>query len=295
MEFLNKIFDERENSISDNSKKLYVRNLSKLNNQEKIINLNFLNDINDVIDKIRQYKPTTQRSYIISVCVVLKNTNKILYNDYYELLTKMNNDLKNNTTKSETQKKNWIDTPEILTIFNELKTKSKIKNNDQKSNIFYYMILALYFLQAPRRNIDYTLMKISSDMTDKNFNYLDLENKQFIFNNYKTKNKYETVKIDIKPDLLIVIKLYLSKHQEYSKLKNKKYMIHFLVNNSEINTGNQMTKILNKIFGGKNISSSMLRNIYLSNKYSNVIKNLKDDAIDMGTSVSTAMSNYIKE
>ena len=295
MEFLNKIFDERENSISDNSKKLYVRNLSKLNNQEKIINLNFLNDINDVIDKIKQYKPTTQRSYIISVCVVLKNTNKILYNDYYELLTKMNNDLKNNTTKSETQKKNWIDTPEILTIFNELKTKSKIKNNDQKSNIFNYMILALYFLQAPRRNIDYTLMKISSDMTDKNFNYLDLENKQFIFNNYKTKNKYETVKIDIKPDLLIVIKLYLSKHQEYSKLKNKKYMIHFLVNNSEINTGNQMTKILNKIFGGKNISSSMLRNIYLSNKYSNVIKNLKDDAIDMGTSVSTAMSNYIKE
>jgi integrase len=295
MEFLNKIFDERENSISDNSKKLYVRNLSKLNNQEKIINLNFLNDINDVIDKIKEYKPTTQRSYIISVCVVLKNTNKILYNDYYELLTKMNNDLKNNTTKSETQKKNWIDTPEILTIFNELKTKSKIKNNDQKSNIFYYMILALYFLQAPRRNIDYTLMKISSDMTDKNFNYLDLENKQFIFNNYKTKNKYETVKIDIKPDLLIVIKLYLSKHQEYSKLKNKKYMIHFLVNNSDINTGNQMTKILNKIFGGKNISSSMLRNIYLSNKYSNVIKNLKDDAIDMGTSVSTAMSNYIKE
>jgi integrase len=295
MEFLNKIFDERENSISDNSKKLYVRNLSKLNNQEKIINLNFLNDINDVIDKIKEYKPTTQRSYIISVCVVLKNTNKILYNDYYELLTKMNNDLKNNTTKSETQKKNWIDTPEILTIFNELKTKSKIKNNDQKSNIFNYMILALYFLQAPRRNIDYTLMKISSDMTDKNFNYLDLENKQFIFNNYKTKNKYETVKIDIKPDLLIVIKLYLSKHQEYSKLKNKKYIIHFLVNNSEINTGNQMTKILNKIFGGKNISSSMLRNIYLSNKYSNVIKNLKDDAIDMGTSVSTAMSNYIKE
>ena len=107
----------------------------------------------------------------------------------------MNNDLKNNTTKSETQKKNWIDTPEILTIFNDLKTKSKIKNNGQKSNIFYYMILALYFLQAPRRNIDYTLMKISSDMTDKNYNYLDLENKQFIFNNYKTKINMKQLKL----------------------------------------------------------------------------------------------------
>ena len=208
---------------------------------------------------------------------------------------KMNNDLKTNTTKSETQKKNWIDTPEILQIFNDLKSKTKIKNNDLKSNIFHYLVLALYFLQPPRRNIDYTLMKISSDMSDKNFNYLDIENRQFIFNNYKTKSKYETVKIDINNELFLVIKLYLSKHPEYIKIKNKKYLIHFLVNNNiEINA-NQMTKILNKIFGGKNISSSMLRNIYLSNKYSKVMKDLKNDTDNMSTSVDVAISNYIKE
>ena len=232
MEFLDQIFNQRENIISDNSKKLYVRNLLKLNDNKEIKDLKFLNNLDDVVDKIKQYKPTTQRSYIISICVVLKNNNTKLYNDYYELLMKMNNDLKTNTTKSETQKKNWIDTPEILQIFNDLKSKTKIKNNDLKSNIFHYLVLALYFLQPPRRNIDYTLMKISSDMSDKNFNYLDIENRQFIFNNYKTKSKYETVKIDINNELFLVIKLYLSKHPEYIKIKNKKYLIHFLVNNN---------------------------------------------------------------
>ena len=295
MEFLDQIFNQRENIISDNSKKLYVRNLLKLNDNKEIKNLKFLNNLDEVIDKIKQYKPTTQRSYIISICVVLKNTNSKLYNDYYELLMKMNNDLKTNTTKSETQKKNWIDTPEILQIFNDLKSKTKIKNNDLKSNIFHYLVLAIYFLQPPRRNIDYTLMKISSDTSDKNFNYLDIENRQFIFNNYKTKSKYETVKIDINNALFLVIKLYLSKHPEYYKIKNKKYLIHFLVNNNNEINANQMTKILNKIFGGKNISSSMLRNIYQNNKFSKVMKDLKNDATDMGTSVDVAISNYIKE
>jgi len=39
----------------------------------------------------------------------------------------------------------------------------------------------------------------------------------------------------------------------------------------------------------------MLRNMYLSNKYSNVIDELKSDTKDMGTSVDVALNNYIKE
>ena len=49
------------------------------------------------------------------------------------------------------------------------------------------MVLALFTKIPPRRNVDYTLMKIASDMTDTKFNYMDVENKQFIFNNYKTR------------------------------------------------------------------------------------------------------------
>ena len=51
---------------------------------------------------------------------------------------------------------------------------------------------------------------------------------------------------------------------------------------------------MNKIFGGKKIGSSLLRNIYLTNKYSGVMEQLNQDASNMGTSVSNAMNQYIK-
>ena len=64
--------------------------------------------------------------------------------------------------------------------------------------------------------------------------------------------------------------------------------------NEPIEKSQEITRILSKIFG-KNIGSSMLRNMYLSNKYSNVNDELKSDTKDMGTSVDVALSTYIKE
>jgi hypothetical protein len=44
------------------------------------------------------------------------------------------------------------------------------------------MVLSLYTMHAPRRNVDYNLNKISNDMNDDKFNYLDIDKQQFIFN-----------------------------------------------------------------------------------------------------------------
>ena len=60
-----------------------------------------------------------------------------------------------------------------------------------------------------------------------------------------------------------------------------------------INKSGDITKILNKIFG-RNIGSSMLRNIYLTSKYGVMMQELKDDTSDMGTSVDVALNTYIK-
>ena len=62
MEFLNKVFFP----ISDSSKKLYTRNLMKLNNEQPITNFNFLKEPKQILNMIKDYKPTTQRSYIIA-------------------------------------------------------------------------------------------------------------------------------------------------------------------------------------------------------------------------------------
>jgi hypothetical protein len=55
-----------------------------------------------------------------------------------------------------------------------------------------------------------------------------------------------------------------------------------------------MTNRLNKVFGAK-ISSSMLRKFFLTNKYGSIINDLEKDTENMGTSVGTALNNYIKD
>ena len=65
-----------------------------------------------------------------------------------------------------------------------------------------YLILSLYTLHAPRRNIDYSLMKLSNDMKGDKFNYLDMDKKQFIFNNYKTQGTYNSVVVNIEDELM---------------------------------------------------------------------------------------------
>jgi hypothetical protein len=133
-------------------------------------------------------------------------------------------------------------------------------------------------------------------MKDDKFNYLDMDKKQFIFNNYKTQGKYHLVVVPIEDELMKVIPLYLANHHEKFKLKNKTHNIHFLKTfyNEDIIKSQDITRLLNKVFG-KSIGSSMLRNLYLSNKYSGMVEDLKNDVKDMGTSVDVALNNYIKK
>ena len=56
MDFLNNVFEQRDKPISDSSKKLYVRNLMKLNNDMPITNFNFLKEPKQILNMIIQYK-----------------------------------------------------------------------------------------------------------------------------------------------------------------------------------------------------------------------------------------------
>jgi hypothetical protein len=248
---------------------------------------------------IKDYKPTTQRSYIIAICTVLKNSKQQnLYDMYFEILSNFNNQLKVRTDKSDSQKENWLSNDNISKISDDLKSKvvKKVRNKEDYNILLNYMVLSLYTMHAPRRNIDYSLMKISNNMSDDKFNYLDMDKQQFIFNNYKTNGTYNSVVIKIEDELMNVISLYLSNHPEKSKIKNKTYNIHFLKTfyNEDISKSQDITRLLNKIFG-KSVGSSMLRNMYLSNKYSNIVEDLKNDTKNMGTSVDVALSTYIKK
>ena len=321
MNKINKIDEALSNrQLSENSKNLYKRNLLKLNDNKEIKNFNFLKNKDEVLTKIKDLKPTTQRSYIISICSILRDNTKMkkTYDEYFELLKSYNDTLRVNNEKSTTQEKNWITQEEVLKVHKTLKedienSLSKKRKIDKQlfKKLLNYMILSLYTLIQPRRNKDYSLMRISSNMDDTNFNYLVIEksrsdfrnprggfdkknNMKFILNNYKTEKKYHSVEIDIPDDLKQVILLYLKYHPLKLELKNKEFNIPFLVEDGkELKTSTEITKILNKIFD-KKISSSMLRSIFLTSKYGDLVNELKEDTKIMGTSSGVALNNYIK-
>ena len=306
MNKINKIDEALSNrQLSENSKNLYKRNLLKLNDNKEIKNFNFLKNKDEVLTKIKDLKPTTQRSYIISICSILRDNTKMKksYDEYFELLKSYNDTLRVNNEKSTTQEKNWITQEEVLKVHKTLKedienSLSKKRKIDKQlfNKLLNYMILSLYTLIQPRRNKDYSLMRISSNINDTNFNYLVIEKShmKFILNNYKTEKKYHSVEIDIPDDLKQVILLYLKYHPLKLELKNKEFNIPFLVEDGkELKSSTEITKILNKIFD-KKISSSMLRSIFLTSKYGDLVNELKEDTKIMGTSSGVALNNYIK-
>ena len=156
MEFLNNIFNKRDKPINDSSKKIYSRNLMKLNNDQAITNFNLLKDPKQILNMIKDYKPTTQRSYIIAICTVLKNSkHQNLYDMYFEILSNFNTQLKVRTDKTNKQMNNWLSNDNINEISKNLKMKvvKRVRNKEDYMNMFNYLVLSLYTMHPPRRNV----------------------------------------------------------------------------------------------------------------------------------------------
>jgi hypothetical protein len=303
----------KEKNISQSSINLYLRNLEKLNDDTPLKNFNFLSSPETIIKKLSNYKPNTYRGYIIAICSALHlfNNKKIqkLYNEYYELLMKINKELKEKEKEQEktpTQKQNWIEWKEVENKHEELKNKvnefkeSKEINSHKYNVLLEYLILSLYYYIAPKRNQDWTLMMIvfkNDPSLSSNFNYLSYDENKFIFNKYKTSKTNGELIENIPEKLNEVLKIYYKFHP---LLKGKKIIkttnIDFLVysDGKNLSSINSITRILNKIFN-KKIGSSMLRHVYLTSKFGDTVKEMKETAEVMGHSVTVAMDNYIKK
>jgi len=316
METLTNEMKEKK-GLSDSSIQAYLRNLRKLNNDEVFKNFNFLKDVAVIQRRLEGYKENTKRNYLISIVSVLslstKPTVKKLHDKYYELMMKKNEEINkdvNPNDLTEAQEKNWISWNDVVKKYEELEKevdefyKQKNISENQYNTLLAYTILSLYIHQAPRRNKDYQIMKIvnnyKADMS-KDFNYLDLAKKEFIFNSYKTSSKYGSQLVKISEDLWSSLLKYF-KHHKLMSVKNMKNKTvendensWFLVymNNKPLDKVNSITRILNKIFG-KAIGSSMLRHIFLTDKYGDTLDKAQQDAKDMAHS-SSMQKDYIKK
>lgn len=288
-----------DKGLSQSSIRMYLRNIEKLNDDKQIKNLNFLKNTNNILKKIENKKPNTQRSYLISIVSILdlfKDKKKDLFETYQRLMLNINDEIKKTPTENmtDTQKENWKTWDEILKDFENLKKevlsyKGKI-NKNQYNNLLNCVVTALYIYQEPRRNQDYQLMykiKNYNDKLNNDVNYIDSKN--FIFNTYKTSKKYGQKTIEINDELKSLLNLY---YKYSGKPTNKPEIFLKTHDGKPLESVNSITRILNKVFN-KKIGSSMLRHIYLTGKYGDKVQEMKETAEKMGHNTQT-QKEYIK-
>ena len=314
---VNKLMTDKKVSIT--SANLYLKYLIMLNDKTPFKNLNFLKDTDTVLEKINKYSKNTQKTILSSIVSVLslfkdKSSYKKTYKFYYDKMMEIANEMKNNDSSEKTikQSDNWIDWNIIVNIKDRLLQECDLFNLDPKlvsvsqfNKILDCLIVSVYTEIPPRRNLDYLdmfVVKEYNENMDSNKNYYDATNQKFIFNNYKTKAKYGQQIIDIKgiDKLKVIIARYLLIHPlnparhkpNFIKDIPKNTEFKFLVNSdgSGLTSPNSITRILNKVFN-KKLGSSMLRHIYLSNKYN--IDDMEKDAEAMGHSLSQ-QREYLK-
>jgi hypothetical protein len=303
MDFVNNIIEKLKTvkRISDSSINVYIGNLKKLNGNRPFGDFTFLEDVDSILEKISKYKETTKKNYLVSIVSVLSlfpdvKVLKELHDKYYSLMLNKKDELEKADTgeMTETQAENWINWDDVKAKYEELRKdvdgfyKKKTIDESQYNVLLTYAILSLYVLVPPRRNKDYQLMNVvdafTSDM-DKNFNYYNLSGKRFIFNNYKTAKKYGRFDSPVPITLQRALSKYL-KHRDTrlpaDDRDNKPMLLKY--DGTPMLRSNDITKLLNKVFG-KNIGSSMLRHIFITDKYGDLFKATKSDSEAMAHSL----------
>ena len=315
----------RKRKLSLVSIAIYKTNLELLNKvitgDDKIQNIDFVKDVDKVLEALSVKALNTRKNYITSIVVMLKALGEDELYDRYtalmDMISKQVEDKYDENEKTENQKNNWVDYIEILKLLNKYKTLTrplfrKDKDdltNKEKDLIQQHLVLYLYSGKAfPIIRNDFADMKIvdDKDKLEDNKNYLVISNNKrsmrFQLNEFKTKNS----KTNIDKPFIIQIKDAELKSliRKWIDIANSEYLLINLSGNQYKGKGtpmsaNGITKYLQKIFMkhlNKKISTSLLRSIYITNKYKNntTTKEKKELAQDMLHSKSTAESVYNK-
>ena len=302
-----KINESRE--IKANSLSAYMISLRKIHSgietKIKFDDIKWLLKIDKIKVLLMKLKLSTRKNYLTSIIVALMTDpkkHKKLISSYRTIMDDTvaeYNELMKTQELSETQAENWATMEELKAITTKLariKAKILIKPElDMKdlAVVQEHLVASLYTNLPPLRN-DYAgmIIKKESDynQAEDKENYLIEGTKgyYFVLNQYKTAKTYGSKKIEVPKLLEYTIRKWLEVNPTD----------YFLINNKfKPLSPNSLTKLLNKIFAstGKKISSSMIRHIYLSNKYDAVLEEQEKDAGDMLHSVAVQQGVYVKK
>ena len=291
-------------SLSDATLQQYIINLSTIarevgadmNDKEWVVK-NWIN-IKTYLESIENLH--TRKSKVCAVLFTehlhpLPATISFYLKRKVQLLLNAINERYATNIKNDKQKANWVDLTDIDEKIDELEDDitTEITFENYK-NILRYLIL-VFHKSIPVRN-DLVRTKIiyeNEDYSDPAYNYILINAKVFIMNNYKTKKQYGQKRLTIPPVIMDAFETYLPvlKHFSphgyfYSKL------------NGEQQTSVQFTKLFNSIWeiDGIKVGSTQIRRTIVSDLYDVEHEEKKQQLADtMCHSVSIAKMVYAKK
>ena len=310
MEALSKDIQESRN-IKPNSLRAYLISIKRLHERiegnKEMKDLDWLKDEKKVIGVLEDMKQSTKKNYTAAIIVALSSQGKKYetevkqYREFLDGVAKAYKEEVEEQTKSEKESKNWVRLKKLRKVMNGYKREIMERDllrkdpdtltNKEFNLIQKWVVASLYILDEnpPLRN-DYIMEVISKkkydDMTEadlKKGNYLVVmsRNKKFFsLGQYKTDKKYDTKRIDLGKQLNSVMNVWL-------RINKSGHLI--LNSQRKPITSNGLTKYLNKVFeptGKSNISSTMLRHIFITEKIGGpALKEKQELADKMGHSV----------
>ena len=291
----------QENNYNINTIKFIINQLGKIKYNGKLSYFKDIDNVKNILDRMKINKNTKKTyTYNLYLIVKLMIDDKDLIDDYKNLY----NETKQQYDGQEKTNNLLISTKTYDNI-NNIKNKNIEKFNKTGKHRYIYnaFIISLYVDIPPRRNMDYLLCRIVNKKKDiekisnkYDYNYLVKNDDEFIFYKYKTAQRLGG---DIKES-----KINFKTNEEFKKILNM-YLKSLSKQNNDNDyllgkkhsSINYLTLKLNSLLG-QNIGSSLLRKLYLSNKYKDsleLLDNLKKDSLEMGHSLGTQQQVYIKE
>jgi hypothetical protein len=298
--------------LSDKSLKVYTNTINKiLKDLDGCDDLECLKDTKKVIKYLddKNVSFLTKRNYYNTIIVFMQakemNTDIIkIYQDKRDKLNDEYMEFQKSGNKSEKQQKAWASLEELIDVKNKLRIEvDKINKKDTYTKkdlqtVQNYFIITFYLDTPLRNDLNNTrVIKLNeyNKLTDKDkneSNYLVYGNKYFLsLSQYKTAKKYGLKKIDLSNDIIKAFRLWYDKFNP-----NKEYLL-INLNSNEPLSSHQLTITLTKLFKkylDKNISTTIIRHIILTEKFGDVKKQMEEMADKMGHDINTAQQIYIK-
>lgn len=287
MEIAKEILKKRGN-LNEKSVKTYSSVLKSIMKDLEMTDVKDLDKTNKVLKYLQEMPPNKRKTRLSALFVLTEN-------DKYKTqmlkdINEYNNGVKKRQ-KTEIESDNWIDKKDIITLYEKMKKDaySLMRKKDLKmkdlQEIQNFIMLALFVLIPPRRALDFVEMKIK-DVDKSKDNYL--QGTKLVFNTYKTSKSKGQQVVDVPKELKTILSKWI-------KINPTDFLLFDAKGNklSSVKVNQRFNKIMDK----PNFSVNMFRKVFLTDKYGETMKEMKEmekDLVEMGSS-KAQVNHYIKD